>query len=763
MLGTQKLLAASSQLLRQSAGLNRAQWRSVQRQWHRQLSQTSSPIRPRIAQQLRSQRRYNSSNADQAKKPAEETASTAKAKAHAIKAGAATANTGSRFIAYVYGTGLVLLLSFGYLYVTDTRASIHQFLVTPLVRLIHSDAEEAHHAGVRYIKALHDFGLAPRERGNADKALADLKVEVFGHILDNPIGTSAGIDKDAEIPDALFALGPAIVEVGGATPLPQEGNPKPRVFRIPSQNALINRYGLNSQGAEHVAMQLRARVRQFAYDNGLGLEAESEQRILDGEAGVPPGSLNDGKLLAVQVAKNKTTPDNDIAAVAADYVFCVEHLAQYADILVVNVSSPNTPGLRDLQATKPLTQILSSVVEAAKSVDRKTKPAVMVKVSPDEDSDAQMDGICTAVWASGVDGVIVGNTTKKRPEPIPKGYIMPADDIRTLTEVGGYSGPQMFERTLNLVKRYRFKLDQGPAESGNTQKAVQSPLDPLERGLTGEATPENAQKHATKESIERDQQRLKPLTDEAEAASKRPLIQLPVRHTSEELEKDKHIGQAQQRASTQTTDAAGSENAVQSGRASSPREAAEGAVQKVISVGESAASKTETTTSNLKSDIQSASSEAKAKAESAADNVSSRLESATSSAKSSLQETTSSSLTTAQDLASRASTAASSAAQSAKQTFNHVTSDPYAEISAPKVTPSIASQGNDGDGKEESKSKVIFATGGITNGEQCLQILNAGASVCQVYTAMMYGGVGTITRMKGEMRDQIHQKSGKVS
>ena len=762
MLGTQRLFGASAQAVRQSAGLNRAQWRSVQRQWQRQLSLQSG--RPRTTQHVRSQRRYQSTgeeakqaaeaSAAQAKRTAEESAAQAKrsaeeaasqAKAQAIKAGAATANTGSRFIAYVYGTGLVLLLSFGYLYVTDTRASIHQFLVTPLVRIIHSDAEEAHHAGVRYIKALHDFGLAPRERGNADKALGDLKVEVFGHILDNPVGTSAGIDKDAEIPSALFALGPAIVEVGGATPLPQEGNPKPRVFRIPSQNALINRYGLNSQGAEHVAMQLRERVRQYAYDNGLGLEAESERSILDGEAGVPPGSLIDGKLLAVQVAKNKTTPDNDIAAIAADYVFCVEHLAKYADILVVNVSSPNTPGLRDLQATKPLTKILSSVVEAAKSVDRRTKPAVMVKVSPDEDSDAQVEGICTAIWSSGVDGVIVGNTTKKRPDPIPKGYVLPANDVKTLTEVGGYSGPQMFERTLNLVKRYRAKLDQGPYEdrSSNTQKVVQSPLDPLERGLTGDATPENAQKHASQASIERDQARLKPLTNEAEEASKRPLIQLPVRHTSEELEKDKHVGQAKERAPIYPTDAAAPQNAVQTGKASSPREAAEGAVQKVISVGDSAASDTKAKAERVKSEVQSASSKAKAKA----DDVSQKARSAAETAKAKVDSATASPRATAEKVANKASAAAQSAAETVKDNFNHITSDPYAEISAPKVTPS------------GPKDKVIFATGGITNGEQCLEILNAGASVCQVYTAMMYGGVGTITRIKQEMRQTIKKSN----
>ncbi|EMC93500.1 hypothetical protein BAUCODRAFT_125360 [Baudoinia panamericana UAMH 10762] len=355
--------------------------------------------------------------------------------------------------------GCVLLLGFGYLYITDTRASIHQWVVVPTLRILHTDPEEAHHAGIRYIKGLYNFNLHPRERGDHDRRKGDLQIEVFGYTLDNPVGTSAGIDKNAEIPSALLALGPAIVEVGGVTPMPQTGNDKPRVFRIPSQNALINRYGLNSEGAEHVAMQLRERVRQFAYDHGLGLEPESERIVLDGEAEVPPGSLVPGKLLAVQIAKNKATPDNDINAVANDYVQCVNMLGKYADILVVNVSSPNTPGLRDLQATEPLTKILTAVVGAAKATPRKGKPAVMVKVSPDEDSDEQIGGICSAVAAAGVDGVIVGNTTKKRPDAVPVGYIMPAHEEKLLTEIGGYSGPQMFERTLKLVKRYRSKLE----------------------------------------------------------------------------------------------------------------------------------------------------------------------------------------------------------------------------------------------------------------------------------------------------------------
>lgn len=363
----------------------------------------------------------------------------------------------------LYGTSLSLFLAFSYLYITDTRASIHQWLAVPTLRWLYPDAEDAHHIGTEALKALYIYGLHPRERISKSEAAknTDLSVTVFGQRLQNPIGTSAGIDKLAEIPDALLALGPAIVEVGGATPYPQDGNPKPRVFRLPSQKGLINRYGLNSLGADDMAMRLRERVRLFAYHNGYGIGEEAEELVLNGEAGVPPGSLVDGKMLAVQVAKNKFTKDEDIDAVRNDYVYCVERLAPYADILVVNVSSPNTPGLRTLQRVEPLTRILEGVVGAAKSVKRKTTPKVMVKVSPDEDQDEQIEGIVEAIWRSGVDGVIVGNTTKRR-NIIPQGTELSAKERRILEEQGGYSGPQMFERTLGLVKRYRRLLDQGP-------------------------------------------------------------------------------------------------------------------------------------------------------------------------------------------------------------------------------------------------------------------------------------------------------------
>ena len=364
------------------------------------------------------------------------------------------------------GTSIILGLTFSYLYISDTRAGVHRWVVIPSIRYFFRDAEDAHEFGNNILKALYTFGLNPRERGNADST-GDLRVEVFGQTLDNPIGISAGLDKHGEIPNPLFDLGPALVEIGGTTPHPQEGNPKPRVFRIPSQNAIINRYGLNSHGADHVAMQLRQRLREWAHRMGYGSGADVERMILDGEAGVPAGSLRPGKLLAVQVAKNKSTPDSDIDAVRADYVYCVERLARYADVIVVNVSSPNTPGLRDLQKSEPLQHILRGVVSAARAVDRKVKPAVMVKVSPDEDSADEVRGICDAVYAADVDGIIVGNTTKKRPNPLPAGYTLPDAEAQTLLEMGGYSGPQMFDRTLALVKQYRKGLDQqGPVGGG---------------------------------------------------------------------------------------------------------------------------------------------------------------------------------------------------------------------------------------------------------------------------------------------------------
>lgn len=366
-----------------------------------------------------------------------------------------------------YASALAVVFGAGYYYATDTRASVHQYLVPPLLRTIYPDAEEAHHVGTAALKGLYEFGLHIRERV-PEYPNGPLSVNVFGKQLLNPIGISAGLDKDADIPDPLFALGAGVVEVGGCTPFPQEGNPKPRVFRIPTVDGLINRYGLNSRGADAMATRLRERLRKFARSLGF-----TENQVLneEGTDGIPPGSLHPGRLLCVQIAKNKKTDEKDVNAVIRDYVYCVDKLAPYADVLVVNVSSPNTPGLRDLQATEPLTKLLSAVVDAAQQTKRKTKPRVMVKVSPDEDDDTQMEGVVEAVWNSGVDGVIVGNTTKRRTGIVPKGVKLIGDEPDVLHEEGGFSGPALFERTVSLVGRYRKMLD-GYALKNEADKSV---------------------------------------------------------------------------------------------------------------------------------------------------------------------------------------------------------------------------------------------------------------------------------------------------
>ena len=548
---------------------------------------------------------------------------------HASTVADQSASLATRLKNAFYGGSLILGASLVYFYITDTRASAHRWVVIPALRLFYPDPEEAHQVGNGALKALWRLGLYPRERGDPDKK-EDLQIDVLGHTLTNPIGTSAGIDKHAEIPSPLFAIGPSIIEIGGATPMPQGGNEKPRVFRLPSQNALINRYGLNSEGADFIAMRLRERVREYAYSMGLGYDAQAEELVLNGHTGVPPGSLTPGKLLAVNIAKNKFTPDHDLEAVKNDYVYCVERLAPYADILVVNVSSPNTPGLRSLQQTEPLTKILSGVVQAAKQTDRKTKPAVMVKVSPDEDSNEQISGICEAVWESGVDGVIVGNTTNRRPEPLPTLRPLTSAEEQTLLETGGFSGPHLYDRTVALVKRYRRLLD-SPTKTPQTissRDELEKQANELEKTLekdeidheavTGTKSPKPAD--SVQSSIDTGRIALKTPSDDEQSNEKQPLFDLPKERLYDQSRRQRE-------------------------RLRSIRDA--------------------------------------------------------------------------------------------------IDQLPVREKEPPAA----------------DKPKVIFATGGITNGRQALEVLNAGASVAMVYTALVYGGVGTISRIKDDMREEMKAAS----
>ncbi|KEF58834.1 uncharacterized protein A1O9_03677 [Exophiala aquamarina CBS 119918] len=564
------------------------------------------------------------------------------------------APTASRLLNFFYGTTLVLGLGIVYVYVTDTRASIHRYVVIPALRLIYRDAEEAHHAGNHLLKSLWDFGLHPRERGDPD-GRKDLETEVFGQILRNPLATSAGIDKHADIPDALFAIGPAVIEIGGTTPLPQNGNPQPRVFRLTSQQALINRYGLNSEGADHVAMRLRNRVRKFAQELGLGHDEVAEKAVLDGIAGVPPGSLTPGKLLAVNIAKNKITPEDDVEAVTRDYVYCVDKLGPYADILVVNVSSPNTPGLRSLQQSDKLQQILTGVVKAAHSVERRTKPKIMVKVSPDEDTDEQVSGICEAVWASGVDGVIVGNTTNKRPETLPHLKKFSPLEEQHLLERGGFSGPHLFDRTVSLVKKYRKLLAERPTQlqpPEKTPSALEAEVKHIEASIPASIGP--APSSGPDPVVGSVDTGIIPLRNPSEKSEseKQPLISLPDHRFYDKAEAEPIRLASTSDSLTDPTRLAGERVQLQ---------ASQEALDRVPP-------------------------------------------------------------------------------QTEREATDRASQDPQLDST--------------------DQAKVIFATGGITNGKQALEVLDAGADVAMIYTALVYGGVGTISRVKDEMREEI-QRQGK--
>ncbi|KAF3942071.1 hypothetical protein ABW19_dt0203043 [Dactylella cylindrospora] len=339
---------------------------------------------------------------------------------------------------------LSTLVLLGY-YWTDSRAAVHRYIVVPAVRVVAPDAEDAHAFGLKVLRILWDYGLHPRDRlGQREEEgkTAFLETQIWDKPITNPIYISAGLDKNAEAIDALFALGPAIIEVGCVTPQPQPGNPRPRVFRLVPDKALINRYGFNSLGSEYVARKLRERITKYASNHNM-----TEQEVLD----TVPASLYPGKLLAVQIGKNKSVSEDDIEGVKAAYISGVKALGAYSDVLVVNVSSPNTPGLRKLQSGNTLTELLSAVVKEARAVNRRVKPRVVVKISPDESSPQQIDGIAKAIKQSGVDGVIVANTTLRRPDSL----VSPGHLVH---EAGGLSGPELYEPMKQLVKEYRKRL-----------------------------------------------------------------------------------------------------------------------------------------------------------------------------------------------------------------------------------------------------------------------------------------------------------------
>ncbi|RPI42479.1 MAG: quinone-dependent dihydroorotate dehydrogenase, partial [Betaproteobacteria bacterium] len=273
------------------------------------------------------------------------------------------------------------------------------------------DPERAHWAAIAALK----LGFAGRARGADDPVLA---CSVWGLEFKNPIGLAAGFDKDAEVFDRMLALGFGFVEAGSVTPRPQPGNPRPRLFRLVEDAAVINRFGFNSRGLDAFVARLCART--------------------------------GGGIVGANVGKNKDTED-----AASDYVKGVAALTPCADYLVCNVSSPNTPGLRGLQARGPIEELLARVLDARERAASKDSrlPPLLAKVGPDL-TEEQVGDIGEAALAAGIDGLIVGNTTVTRPAGL---------QSRFRDESGGLSGkPLLAPANRCLAAMYRHTLGRIP-------------------------------------------------------------------------------------------------------------------------------------------------------------------------------------------------------------------------------------------------------------------------------------------------------------
>jgi dihydroorotate dehydrogenase len=278
-------------------------------------------------------------------------------------------------------------------------------LSLPLLRWI--DAEDAHRL------AIHGLKFLPPIKQRADDS--KLAVRAFGLNFPNPVGMAAGFDKNAEVPDALLRLGFGFVEVGTVTPKPQSGNPRPRLFRLERDEAVVNRMGFNNDGAEAVLRRLASRAQL-------------------------PG------IVGVNVGANKDSPDR-----VGDYVKLIEIFAPVASYFTVNVSSPNTPGLRNLQQGHILDDLLSKVLEARDRVREKAGDTpVLLKIAPDL-SLAELDEVVHVARSRKVDGMIVANTTVARPSTL--------REASRAKEQGGLSGRPLFRLSTRMVAETYVRVE----------------------------------------------------------------------------------------------------------------------------------------------------------------------------------------------------------------------------------------------------------------------------------------------------------------
>ncbi len=270
-------------------------------------------------------------------------------------------------------------------------------LAGPILRLF--SPEKAHGLAITALKN----GWLPKRKAVSDPVLAQ---SLWGMNFVNPVGLAAGFDKNGEVPDAILNQGFGFSEVGSVTPLAQPGNPQPRLFRLSEDKAVINRMGFNNEGLEAVAARLKARQRHGIVGANLG--------------------------------KNKTQED-----AAADYVAGTKALAALSDYLVVNVSSPNTPGLRALQSKDQLAALLTAVLQARDETVQPGKAPLLLKVAPDLTDEDKADIVSVAL-ETGIDGMIVSNTTIERPGSLQSAH---------KAEGGGLSGQPLFEPSTQVLRQ----------------------------------------------------------------------------------------------------------------------------------------------------------------------------------------------------------------------------------------------------------------------------------------------------------------------
>jgi len=282
--------------------------------------------------------------------------------------------------------------------------------------------EGVHHFTMKILQGLCGWGLARRLVGWAcrpDGTGESLRRQAFGLTLDNPVGLGAGFDKNALYLRELEALGFGFVEIGTVTPLPQAGNDRPRLFRLPEDQALVNRMGFNNDGAVVIAERLK--------------------KWRDGRGG------SGGLIVGGNIGKNKVTPNEDAWK---DYETCFRALFPYVDYFVVNVSSPNTPGLRELQEKDALHRILTHLQRVNRELSGKTgllpRP-LLLKIAPDLTS-TQLDDVIALALDIRLDGLVATNTTISR-----EGLLSPAARVEAIG-AGGLSGAPLRERSTEVVR-----------------------------------------------------------------------------------------------------------------------------------------------------------------------------------------------------------------------------------------------------------------------------------------------------------------------